>query len=484
MAPSHAARDPPSGDAGRHGEAGAVASGSVRVPGARRPREWSRLVLLGIGAGITAGAFQADRLLGGTAGFCLSQWVLLACGLAASLAASLRLRAVHGVLLLVSSLIVASGLAEVAVWLLWRLDLSSIHRPHAGRLYDVAPGTSRRFPLPPGNAVESVVVSINDDGYRGAALARPAGGLRVAVFGDSFIEDDLTPQDETFCARLASRLAEALGRPVEVVNAGVFGYGPDQCLLKQEERLPRLAPDVVVTAVYAGNDWGDLLRNRLFHLDGDGQLVRDEPRLCEARLAEFWRGAHWPFALRLVDRAKNRSHLFSVEARPAVDAGAALEACGREYADWLGPDRVVCDLFTDHYDADVALEPAGPSAVEKVRLMSAVLRRVQALAASLDVPALLLIVPPASDVCGSAPYGRVDAGRYPRYRPGGLCDRLAGIAAELGFPCVDLFPLFARSDPCSLYLVGDPHWSPRGQDLAAAEVAASLEARLTGRQAR
>ena len=51
---------------------------------------------------------------------------------------------------------------------------------------------------------------------------------------------------------------------VQVVNAGVAAYGPDQaCLALEADLAAGLDPDLVVLCVFAGNDWGDLLRNKL-----------------------------------------------------------------------------------------------------------------------------------------------------------------------------------------------------------------------------
>src|SRR6185295_4536691 len=66
----------------------------------------------------------------------------------------------------------------------------------------------------------------------------------------------------------------ALSADVETVNAGVVGYGPDQACLRMEAELSRLRPDLVVVAVLAENDYGDLVRNRLFELGPRGELVR------------------------------------------------------------------------------------------------------------------------------------------------------------------------------------------------------------------
>ena len=61
---------------------------------------------------------------------------------------------------------------------------------------------------------------------------------------------------ETFTTQIQEQLSHRLGRPIDVVNAGVTSYGPDQVSLKMEDELPWLEPDLVIVAIYAGNDYG------------------------------------------------------------------------------------------------------------------------------------------------------------------------------------------------------------------------------------
>lgn len=59
-------------------------------------------------------------------------------------------------------------------------------------------------------------------------------------------------------------------------------------------------------------------------------------------------------------------------------------------------------------------------------------------------------------------------------------ERLSAIVDEicerLHISRVDLYPLFLRSDPDSLYFIDDGHWNDAGQALAARAVAARIHA--------
>lgn len=106
-------------------------------------------------------------------------------------------------------------------------------------------------------------VAINADGLRGPRVAptKPPGTVRIAVLGDSFAEAIHVPYEDSVCAVLAreleQRCATLEGRHVEVLDFGVSGYGTAQELLTLREEVWRYSPDVVVLAVFTGNDMSD-----------------------------------------------------------------------------------------------------------------------------------------------------------------------------------------------------------------------------------
>ena len=61
--------------------------------------------------------------------------------------------------------------------------------------------------------------------------------------------------DETLGEQLRSLLQSQMDRPVEVINAGVSGFGTDQELLWLREEGVKYAPDLVLLAVYPHNDF-------------------------------------------------------------------------------------------------------------------------------------------------------------------------------------------------------------------------------------
>ena len=72
-------------------------------------------------------------------------------------------------------------------------------------------------------------VRINSLGLRGPELSDvPAGGRRVLLLGDSQTAGFEVAEEHTYAALVEKQLTTDLGSPVQVVNAGVRGYGTDQ----------------------------------------------------------------------------------------------------------------------------------------------------------------------------------------------------------------------------------------------------------------
>lgn len=121
-------------------------------------------------------------------------------------------------------------------------------------------------------------VTINSLGFRSPEVAprKSRQGFRVLCLGDSQTFGNGVSQDETYPAVLQSILAlEAEGRHVEVLNAGIQGYGISQEVDLLERLQPSIQPDVVTIGFYI-NDLGDVLR-------------RDVSSIIDAETGEFVR---------------------------------------------------------------------------------------------------------------------------------------------------------------------------------------------------
>jgi lysophospholipase L1-like esterase len=95
-------------------------------------------------------------------------------------------------------------------------------------------------------------IDVNSLGLRDReiTLAHPRGRRRILIVGDSIAFGSGLDVGERF----SEVLGRELGDSVEVINAGVPGWGNDQEMLFYEQRLRRLKPDVVILSFTGGND--------------------------------------------------------------------------------------------------------------------------------------------------------------------------------------------------------------------------------------
>lgn len=95
-------------------------------------------------------------------------------------------------------------------------------------------------------------IVVNSLGLRDheVTLAHAPGRRRILIVGDSIAFGSGLDVGERF----SEVLGRELGDKVEVINAGVPGWGNDQEMLFYEQRLRRLKPDVVILSFTAGND--------------------------------------------------------------------------------------------------------------------------------------------------------------------------------------------------------------------------------------
>lgn len=169
----------------------------------------------------------------------------------------------HPQLVLACAATVMSCLAVEAV-------LRAAWHPDAeGRV--IAPDSLCGWALQPGSRLHSVAsdrgldyhIRINSLGLRDRERTpMPAPGVeRVLFLGDSMVFGAGVEPDQ----RVTERLEAQLGSGVEVVNAGVSGWGTDQEFLWFREHGLRLRPDVVVLGLCMVNDVvNNLLPHELF----------------------------------------------------------------------------------------------------------------------------------------------------------------------------------------------------------------------------
>jgi hypothetical protein len=449
------------------GAKGKLMDGRAPSEPARLPTELAylpRILLLVVGMALIVSASLSARG-DGNPGFGILQSVLLLMGLALCLVALLAPRVAPPVLLALASVTTALILAEVGLRVFYQGHLTGNLRPHPRYLFELIPGSRRYKRRAPIDGGQSNLVQVDSSGYRGEELRPSKTGPRVVVYGDSYIEAEFSALNNTFVWRLQQLLSARLGRPVEVINAGVYAYGPDQISLRMEDELPHLKPDLVIVALYAGNDFGDLLRNKLYTIDSDSSLRLHTVSIGDSLAREF-RIAQ-PSTLMIVRLFRAMMTMTPPKPRPVHLIEGFLKQKQREYREATQPGQRILRTLLDPYDIDISGTPESAQAVYQKRLMQGVLAQIRRTADDDGTRLLVLIIPSPTDVCDICEAGHVDSTEFPAYHRSALTDALLEIATEDRIEAFNLFRATWLRDVNQIYFRRDPHWNDRGQALAA-----------------
>jgi hypothetical protein len=378
------------------------------------------------------------------------------------------------------TVIVFVGLTLAAAELVLRVTLGpqfyKVYQLDDRVLYRLIPGAKRATTLPLVNGGATIRYQINSHGFRGKEFAPSADSLRIVVYGDSFIQGDFSQTENTFTERLGVHLAARMGRNAEVLNAGVAGYGPDQELRRMETELAILKPKLAVVAIYAGNDFGDLVRNKLYRLSNNGSLIENPLVALDSKFARDIARNRDETILRKMSQnvrtrlfgGRDQAYATGQEVRRERVRANLTQALSEYRAYIVEGDNVVHELYSDPYNADVSLAPESDSARYKVAMMEQIIIRMREVAAAQQVPLLLILIPSPIDAADVHETGEVDPKQFPAYRRTALTDTLEQICRRNKIPVVNLFDPFWEQRARDLYLKsGDDHWNERGQDLAA-----------------
>ncbi len=454
-----------------------MAKNTASESGAARSGRIVRFALFLVGGLLAAYALSDHPLYGGAPGFGKVQALLLAGGVAVFLCGFLPRRFADGILVFTVTGLAMLGVAELVGEMILGPRYRGIYTLDDRVIFKLIPDRTSVLTRAPINGGETVTQRINSDGFRGPEL-RSDHSTRVVVYGDSFIHAAYSDWEDTFSGQLQRILSEKSGRDIEVINAGVSSYGPDQIALKMEAELPRLKPDIVIVSVFAGNDFGDLLRNKLFRIDDEGAI----------RLNPHWRlteelAARWELAQResILKRALSDalSTVRALIASQSSDGPASIpdfinldflvEQAEREYRDFVEEKSdLITNTHIDYYSANVNLTPRSDSARFQSEYMRQILARIDATAKDAGVPLVFLFIPHPFDVAENYDEWQLDQSRYPDYDSRNQIRVLEKAAASLKTPYLSLYEPYRATDANKLYFHGgDDHWNRHGQLLAA-----------------
>ncbi len=379
--------------------------------------------------------------------------------------------------LFIGSLFVGFLLVEVSLRLFAPVH-SSIYQPDDVVLHKHVPMGRKVFVDHPENSPRGISVKINSLGFRDREFTPQPAGKRMLVYGDSYIAAEFSPAESTFVRFLDDKLPDW-----EVLNAGVVGYGPDQILLRLEKEIPLFTPDLIVVALFSGNDYGDLVRNKIFRPGPDGTPLRNDYVLSRA-LRDDMRRAAFPQGLSRLQlwrhymRSRERNYLDDESIRNYLHdilqrASAAADAQFDDFV--VNANDTVYNLFSDNYDADLAFRPRARSSLFKVELMDQVLGEIARLADNHRLPLLVLVIPAPTDICPTYDIS-VDKNTYPEYEPARLTSVLTGLSLRHRIPTLNLFEAWSGEDACPYYFrYGNNHWNADGQEKAAERFADFLQ---------
>lgn len=331
----------------------------------------------------------------------------------------------------------------------------------------------------------------NNDSFRGPSL-RDNPTYRVIVYGDSNIQARFSGYTKTFTGQLARFLQEHGMPDVEVINAGVAGFGPDQNLIRFSKEVDTYKPNLVIFHIFADNDFGDIIRNRLYRLDANGNLTRTDFNTTTDETLSLGESSKQFISQLLVVRAVKKAISLLANAKLSGDLNDTdkqselspkqnrealvhllLEIVEAEYSVYKESQPRKFSHFADHYDLDMALYPDQESSRTKTRLMEEVLKEANKLASTKGVSFMVLIQPSVIDTTtGNNILNYEYLREYPLYKRTNLTDAVEKICESHGIHSINLFNVFIENDPQYLFFrAGDNHWTDRGQQLAAEETA-------------
>ncbi|MBI1312724.1 SGNH/GDSL hydrolase family protein [bacterium] len=173
-------------------------------------------------------------------------------------------------------------------------------------------------------------IEVNSAGFRDRehALKKPAGTIRVAVLGDSYIEAFQVPQNAMFGSVLERKLnanaaAAGINQSFEVLSFGVSGYSTTQELLALRHHVWQFDPDIVLLAFLPAND----VRGNSRELEPDDcrpffDLIDDELvpdfRFRDDPVYQYALTNRCRFKTAVINASRVAQLLYAVQSRPAT----------------------------------------------------------------------------------------------------------------------------------------------------------------------
>jgi len=315
---------------------------------------------------------------------------------------------------------------------------------------------------------ERIPITINSFGLRDREFeyTKDAGTFRVLVLGDSFMEALQVATESTFAKQLEARLASSNAgefSQIEVLNSGVSGFGTDNELLYFKAEGSGFGADLVLTALYVGND----IRNNWHELEiiDAGRHRKPYFTIEQGKLT-------------LNANPNDVSGRFSTKAKIFLNRNSRLYAFARRLRDALSARARIAEQGMP-LDWQIFATERPPSWGHAWQVTDKILLQLKDEVERSGASLLVMVIPTmfqVHDDYWTAPGGDQ---AWDLEMPNLMLHR---ILEKHDIDYVDLLPHFranAAEDRKQLYLQNDAHWNESGHRIAADVVAAHLQESMT-----
>lgn len=276
---------------------------------------------------------------------------------------------------------------------------------------------------------------INALGFRDHEFRRekPAKTKRILMLGDSMVMGLNLPAEET----VPKMLESDLGPGYEVLNMGTYGYGPDQEFVRFVGDGLNLNPDLVILTLFPNNDFNDLFKNQIFHVDPNGNLEYNETNVVTSVLpsSNLWL---------MMRKALKGAYL-----DPKIELNLFIK------------------LFRDLYDFDLARDPSSDVSRGKILLMEAIVQEMKRELDSRRIPFGIVILPCWESIEDHADLENhgISPGQY--FKLEELADQ---VARSQGVKYLDLKDAFLKEKENGLFALRGHHLSLAGTRCAGSSI--------------
>ncbi len=359
------------------------------------------------------------------------------------------------------------------------------HAPAPPGMYEDDPSTG--FRLAPGFVDDADRFSTNALGFRDRLRTpgpAPAGTLRVALIGDSFAAG-VGVADDQHLSRLLEDALVASGQAVQVWNLGVPHFGTQQSMLQLMDRWDSIQPDVVVLALFEGNDAFDDIQGPSFHTVRNRRITR--------RGWAPWPGDPYNDERAELNRPLLAHHLPLDGVLQRRSALYRLLLRGLHAAQYDSVRRWPWGMEPFDYEAfgGVAwlyLAPPPPPIEGGWRITADVLGELKHRVGKAGPQLAVLAIPSKIMVVREDLRMAFEEGWELGYRPGGGAldgsrefdveiptQRVVELTDTIGIPRIDLvIPMGRAAEQERLYYLDDSHWNAAGHRVAAGELGRGL----------